>query len=68
MFSFILCVGVLRERGEINDEAWHFFLVTQTANAAATGGAATGALKMKKEKDDKAGKQLLWHYLSFDKM
>ena len=48
IFSFILCVGVLRERGEIEDEVWNFFLSLQTM----TGGVVnvdTDSLKLKHE-------------------
>ena len=48
IFSFILCVGVLRERGEIEDEVWNFFLSLQTM----TGGVVNvepDSLKLKHE-------------------
>ena len=48
IFSFILCVGVLRERGEIQDDVWNFFLSLQDL----TGGvknADADSLKLKQE-------------------
>ena len=53
MFSFILCVGVLRERGEIDDEVWRFFLLTQAETVTVAGGA--DSLKIKSETGDKRG-------------
>ena len=54
VFSFILCVGVLRERGEIQDDVWTFFLNLQSKKAA---GAHTevGALNLKPEPSGKKG-------------
>ena len=53
MFSFILCAGVLRQRGEIDEDVWRFFLLTQAGTATVAG--ATDALKIKFEAEDKTG-------------
>ena len=48
IFSFILCVGVLRERGEIEDEVWNFFLSLQTMTGNVVN-VDTDSLKLKHE-------------------
>ena len=62
VFSFILCVGVLRERGEIQDDVWTFFLNLQSKKAA---GAHTevGALNLKPEPSGKKGNSPEKNYL-----
>ena len=53
MFSFILCVGVLRERGEIDDDVWSYFLSSQAITAANALSSKTGTLKLKSEPNGK---------------
>ena len=49
IFSFILCVGVLRERGEIEDEVWDFFLSLQNMTGSGAANVDSEALKLKRE-------------------
>ena len=49
IFSFILCVGVLLERGEIADEVWNFFLSLQNMRAAGAANVDADTLKLKLE-------------------
>ena len=53
-------MGVLRERGEIEDEVWSFFLSSQTKIAA--GAAGAGALKLKSEPNGKTGITFYLYY------
>ena len=49
IFSFILCVGVLRERGEVAEEVWTFFLSLQNMRAAGAVNVEADSLKLKPE-------------------
>ena len=49
IFSFILCVGVLRERGEIDDDVWNFFLSLQNLTSDGAKDFDLDCLKLKVE-------------------